>query len=217
MFYRPVQFDNRYFGKSIHYKQIDFAHLSSIIPAFEQRITDWYISPADLLAADWHNAFSVAAFDCLLIDTLAQFDAGASQSAKTMFIEYVKKTFPQFRTPLPAPIKRPGKADITLPAEVLYFAFRCGILHEAHIPPYAQMIPEPGIVRAQATGIATYPDGTDCCAVILDPLRLYSEIKTVFKKYLSSLLDPAPLNDLLRINFKKKFTANYGIDIMSAA
>lgn len=218
MFYHPVPYGGRHFSKTIEYSAIDFTKMASVVPAFEARLTDWYITPGELLTAGkdgWHNAFSVCALCCLLIDTLAQFEQ--NKSGKKVFMDFAKSKFPIFAVPLPLPIERPpGKKKIKTPAEALYFGFRCGILHEAHIPPYAQILPEPAIVRTQAGGITTYADGSDCVSVILDPLKLFEVLTTVFKKYPKDLLDPDPAHDLIRVNFKAKFTTSFGIDITAA-
>ncbi|MCA9052926.1 MAG: hypothetical protein KDA75_03770 [Planctomycetaceae bacterium] len=221
MFYRPVQYAGRHFSKTIQYSAIDFQKMSSIVPAFEARLRDWYITPCDLLCTGpdaWHNAFSVCALSCLLIDTLAQFEK--NKSGRKSFIDFTKSHFPAFATPLSAPIRRPPPDDaprdnIVNPAQALYFGFRCGILHEAHIPPYVQMLPEPNIVRTQATGITTYATG-DCMSVILDPLRLFAALNIEFQQYIANLLDPDPAHDTLRVNFKAKFTNSFGIDITTA-
>jgi hypothetical protein len=215
VFYQPIQTD-RFFSRSKLYTSIDWTKLSDIVPAFMERITDWYIGPGSALAGDWHNAFSVMAVDCLLIDTLAQFERGKDESDRTTFIEFVKATLPPFAVTLSPAIKRPGKADITTPAEALYFGFRCGILHEAHIPPYAGLHPEPGLVRIVPTGHTRYADGTDCTAVMMDPVRLFRELETIFERYILNLLDPSTVHDPLRAAFKKKFTSSFGIDITNA-
>lgn len=216
MFYQPVYAD-RHFSKEIEYSAIQWAKLSSIVPAFRARIFDWYFEPAKLLAKDWHMSFSVAAIDCLLIDTMAQFEKGAAKSKGEFFIDFLADKLPQFAVPLPAIIKCPnGKPPITTPAEAMYYGFRCCILHEAHIAPYCQILPEAQIVRAEATGKTKYADRTDCCAVVIDPPKLLEALERLFEKYIADLLDVNRKNDGLRRNFKKKFTSNYGIDIAVA-
>jgi hypothetical protein len=188
--------------------------MASIVPAFMERITDWYIGPGSLLASDWHNAFTVMAIDCLLIDTLAQFEQGISESTGPIYVDYVRRKLPEFSPRLPAPIKRPTRPDLLTGADVLYSGFRCSIVHEAHIPPYASINPEPGIVRYVASGHAIYADGTDCTAVFVDPIRLFRKLESIFEEYIHSLLDPTQTT--LRSMFKRKFTSNYGIDISAA-
>ena len=130
MFYQPVQGADRHFSREILYKDIDWTKLTSIVSAFKARIEEWYIVPAKMLATCWHNSFSVAALDCLLIDTLAQFENGSLSSGRQIFMDYVGNKIPQFAVPLPVRIRRPGNdGDMTTPAHALYFGFRCGILH----------------------------------------------------------------------------------------
>ncbi len=217
MFHQPMQSPDRFFSSKTLYVKIDWTKMSSIVNAFMERITDWYIAPGSILAGDWHNAFSVMAIDCMLIDTLSQFENGAPESSGPMFIDYAKRKLPQFAVSLPAPIRRPTRPDMTTAADVLYSGFRCGIVHESHIPPYASVNPEPGIVRCVASGHAKYADGTDCPAVFVDPVRLFRALeKLFFEEYIVRLLDNNPSNIGLRTNFKKKFTSNYGIDIMNS-
>ncbi len=222
MFYQPVQSHDRYFARDIRYVEINWTVLGSVIEAFRARIEQWYIAPANTLALCWHNAFSVAALDCLLIDTLAQFEHGADKSSASVFIDFVKAKWPQFASPLPANIRRDPKnkkgkiKDITNPAEALYYGFRCGILHEAHIPPYCQMDHEPNIVRTAPSGTVRYKDGSDCCAVILDPVELLKSLELNFNCYIESLLDANSKYEKLRSNFKKKFRDSFGICIDAA-
>ncbi len=216
MFYRPIPYTGRHFSRKIEYSAIDWNTFSTVVDAFKARISEWYIVPAKLLAKDWHNSFSVAALDCLLIDTMAQFEKGVPESKSDIFIEFVKAKLPQFAVRLPANIRRPSRQPITTPAEALYFGFRCGILHEAHIPPYCQVLPESNIVRTETTGITTYDSGDDCCTVVLDPTTLLAALETLFETYISNLLDTDMNYDTLRANFKKKFTSSYGIDINAA-
>ncbi|QDV37529.1 hypothetical protein [Tautonia plasticadhaerens] len=216
MFHRPVQAPDRHFSRSTLYVKIDWSKLSSVVYAFMDRITDWYIGPGSNLASDWHNAFSVMAIDCLLIDMLAQFEKGAAESSASMYVDFVKRKLPEFAPNLPAPIRRPTRPDLVTGADVLYSGFRCGIVHEAHIPPYAAINPEPGIVRYVAAGHAVYADGTDCSSVFVDPIRLFRKLEGVYESYIAQLLDPDPSNENLRLMFKRKFTSNYGIDVSGA-
>jgi len=217
MFYRPIPYAGRHFSRNTEYSAIDWKKLSSVVHAFNEKISEWYIVPAKLLATDWHHSFSLAALDCLLIDTMAQFEKGVRESTSDIFIDFVKAKLPQFAVHLPAKIRRPnGKREITTPAEALYFGFRCGILHEAHIPPYCQVLPEANIVRTETSGMTTYGSGGDCCTVVLDPTKLLTALETHFATYISNLLDTDMKNETLRANFKNKFTSNYGIDINAA-
>lgn len=56
MFYCPVKYAGRHFSKTIEYTNIDFTKLSSIIPAFADRISDWYLTPTAVLAASGAHA-----------------------------------------------------------------------------------------------------------------------------------------------------------------
>lgn len=221
MFYRPVEYAGRHFAQTTEYSTITWGQLSSIVSAFEERITQWYIVPGDILMAGpdgWHRSFSLAAIDCMLIDTLSQFEKGSARSSRGKFIDYVERKVRVFQTQIVPPIRCPAPdPDIATFGQALYFGFRCSILHEAHIAPYCQILPEPNIARQQASGITTYSDGTTpCSSVILDPQKLFEAMKLVFADYIRDLLDPAGTFNILRTNFKKKFKASFGKNIDSA-
>ena len=221
MFYRPVEYAGRHFAQTTEYSAIDWNRLSSIVVAFQERITQWYIVPGDLLMAGpdgWHRSFSLAAIDCMLIDTLSQFENGSSRSSRRRFIDYVERKVPVFQTQIVPPIRCPAPdPDITTFGQALYFGFRCSILHEAHIAPYCQILSEPNIARQQASGISTYADGTTpCSSVILDPQKLFAAMKVVFADYIRDVLDLSASFNILRVNFKKKFKASFGKNIDGA-
>lgn len=216
MYHQPVQTPDRHFSSKDLYVRIDWNRLDSIVPAFMNRITDWYIGPGSLLAAEWHHAFSVMAINCLLIDTLSQFEAGVAEGTPQLYVNYVKAKLPEFDADFLAPIRRQTRPDMTNGAQVLYAAFRCGIVHEAHIPPYVGIRPEPNIVSYEAAGHATYANGDPCTAVFVDPIRLFRRLEDIFQEYIVQLLTPNAAYDHLRAMFKQKFTSSYGIDITNA-
>ena len=214
---------NRYFSKEVRYSQIDWSNLDQIVDAYRQRIQDWYLGPAKELAKNGHFAFSVMALNCLLIDTLSQFVAGIDSSKPAEFKKFICKRLPStYSCKLKTTIQHDdGKQTATLAdvADVLYHGFRCGILHQAHIPPYGGV--DPGAdhaARAEVSGLVKYKSsGADCPSVIVNPLTLLEDLDETFEAYLRELKDRDPKNDQLRANFKKKFSTSFGIDVNTAA
>jgi hypothetical protein len=211
----------RYFSSKVRYSEIDWSNLDQIVDAYRQRIEDWYFDPARELAKNIHFAFSVMALNCLLIDTMSQFVAGIDSSSKKKFIEFIRNRLPgMYSCVMRSTIRHYDVRPAILKdvAEVLYYGFRCGILHQAHIPPYGGV--DPGAdppVRVDVSGLVKYTgSGADCPSVIINPLKLLGQLGAAFEVYLQELKDRDPKNDQLRENFKKKFSASFGIDIRGA-
>jgi hypothetical protein len=228
MCYEPVP-SERFFNSKQKYSDIVGQPLDVVIAAFEQRLRDWYIGPIDKLKQDpehWQFAFAVMAMNCLLIDTLSQFEAGSLASDREIFVKFIKCKLPRYACPLTSPLKhwyfdgqkhKHCSKDLTDSAEVLYHGFRCGILHQAHAPlycgvavgatPIEQTI---GQVKYAAVGGQA---SADCLSVSINPWHLFDELKTLFGCYIQSLKDADPKNDVLRDNFKKKFLDSFGVKI----
>lgn len=221
MIYEVVQ-ANRYFDKDRLYSEIDWTKLDQIVDAFQKRIQDWYLDPAKELAKNGHFAFSVMALNCLLIDTLSQFACNEDFSDPKTFKKFITDKLPQYAVTLsPAILHNDGKRKINLAdvADVLYHGFRCGILHQAHITPYGLV--DPGAsqpVRQEISGHVKYKSsGSDCPAVVINPLKLLEDISNVFDGYLKELTDRDTKHDQLRVNFKDKFSKSFGVDVNSAS
>lgn len=213
---------NRYFSREVRYSQIDWSNLDQIVDAYRQRIQDWYLDPAKELAKNVHFAFSVMALNCLLVDTLSQFVAGIDSSNPTEFKKFICKRLPSsYSCNLKTPIQHDdGKKTKPLRdvADVLYHGFRCGILHQAHIPPYGGVAPgAKHAVREVSGGVKYKTSGAYCPSIIVDPLALLEDLDEAFEAYLRELKDRNPKNSQLRTNFKKKFSASFGIDVNAAA
>jgi hypothetical protein len=213
MFYQPVR-DQRYFTSEELYSQIDWTDFRKVVDAFRRRLEGWYVTPAQIIRDhSWHYSFALMALDCLLIDALSQYYYGVTTSSRTTFKDFVKESLPALAS-LPAPIKCPGAADLKTYADVLYAGFRCGILHEAHVPLYGGMSPLAARLYAfEPTGYTKYHDGTDCPTVQVDPVVLFDELKKVFAVYLSDLVNPDARHDDRRAKFKAKFSSSFGIDV----
>ena len=219
MFYEPV-LAARWFKPGIKYSDINWNSFPAIVSEFDGRIREWYLNPGKTLACiSGHYAFSVMALACMLADTLSQFYTGAPQSARGTFIDFVRQQFPEFAQPLPAAINRPpgsNPATITDYAQALYFGFRCGILHEAHVTPYGAIASQAAMLEFHAAGATRYQSGADCPTVSIDPKRFLDALEAFLVTYVSQLINPDAAHDPLRTAFKAKFHFSFGIDITNA-
>ena len=94
----------------------------------------------------------------------------------------------------------------------LWSGFRCGIVHEAHVPLYGRLWGVAGVFDFVSNGFAIYADtGADCPTVNVNPGEFAKEVVGVFKSFIRELKRPASI--VLRANFRKKFLVSYGIDI----
>lgn len=213
--YKPVR-DQRFFNRLHKYSQIDWNNEAKVIGEFKIKLEDWYVKPAKALTHIPDTGFTVLALTCMLIDTLSQFEAGAQQSGRSIFMQWVRKHFRNcartFKTPI---LKNAGSTDTEVSdyAEALYFAFRCGVLHESHSAVYSGIVGQKRAFRYHQKGLTTYGDNTPCPTVVIDPGRLLKRVLAVFNDYFEKLLDGDPRHQPLRDNFKKKFLTSYGIDI----
>lgn len=218
-FYTPIQ-SARAFRRGKRYDQIDWNNFGKVIEEFHGRIDDWYIIPTKKLISmeeGGHFVFPIMAMTCLLIDTLSQYyygaDKGSLNSSGAKFRDFLIDRLPHRTGLLPSPIKLPDGKRLTRFEEVLWSGFRCGILHEAHIPLYGALYGVESVIEFQANGSTKYSDGTDCPTVICFPQRLFDELETVFIKYMDDLLNPVPAFDDLRRRFKVKFENSFGVII----
>jgi hypothetical protein len=221
-FYTPVQ-NVRAFRRMTGYDQINWNDFREVVNAFHGRIDDWYILPTKELIRHregGHYAFAIMALNCLLIDTLSQFYYGALTSSGRRFKDFVRDCIPTLAGNLPTPINQPVSQHnqtgdpLRTYEEVLYTGFRCGILHQAHVPLYGVLAGVPGPFDFQAAGVTRYTsNNADCPTVICHPQRVFEEVETAFIKYLTDLLTPGAATDPLRRNFKTKFEDSFGVTI----
>lgn len=220
MQYVPVQTE-RHFDRETFYDKIDWKDLKDILKHFELRLRDWYIEPAETLRkTTGHYAFSIMAINCLLIDTLSQFETGAPKSSGKRFIDFSKKHLSGFggtgHTSIRATDRNGNPTTLMDFSEILYVGFRCGILHQAHIPLYGAVDPGYAKVVGVEAGATKYADGTDCPTVVINPLLLFDNVGNCFGNYMAKLWDSDASNDTLRAAFATKFKNSFGIDISKA-
>ncbi len=220
MFYTPV-LAGRIFSPGVLYSDIDWRSLREVVTAFEKRIREWYVQPARALeAASGNYAFAVMALNCLLIDTLSQFFRGETHSKRSVFLSFISLKLPAYSQRLRVPIERPAgckPAALEDVAQVLYFGFRCGILHEAHVPLYGAIFGLPTPVQVEPVGNTQYSDSRACPTVIIDPHQLLDALDQVLSQYTADLMDADPAHDSLRVAFKAKFGSSFGVDLAGAS
>jgi len=101
---------------------------------------------------------------------------------------------------------------------VLYHAFRCGIVHEAHVAPYGLVNGGVRVVEFRPSGYTHYAaTGADCPAVVINPWLLHDQVKAALAGYVANLKDHDAKFNELRDKFKHKFTESFGVDIQGAA
>lgn len=226
----------RLFAVGLKYSDIDWDSLSEVLDAFRKRIDQWYMQPVRLLRAQegQHGAFAALGITCLLIDALCQYDNGKPTSNRGLFIKYVKDRLPQYVRAISPPIRLPKvdsqsceydrtstgtlrTRDIKCVSEALYSIFRCGILHEAHVPLC-------GVISGLKTKrfsvrprtLANYTDnGASCPVILIDPWKLFDDVSASFDDLLTRVSAAAP-TATARKNFNTKFQSAFGIDISSA-
>lgn len=183
-----------------------------------------------------HYSFVVMALTCMLIDTLAQFQKGLLKSIDKECIRFIKENLPSYSNPLTEAIYgyRPRDPEILSEdpieerlktiANVLFSGCRCGILHEQHAPLYCQIYPGNKKPEFKATGRANYgpgaianTNGDECPVIIIYPEHLFFEVLSYFESYISNLKNSAAEFNDDRINFKKKFSHSFGVDITDAS
>ena len=103
MFYTVTR-DSRLFKPGTLYDRIDWTNLDAIADAFADRVSEWYVRPAEALkAVSGHFAFGAMALNCVLIDTLSQYYSGSDFSTGDHFKNFVRVSFPDFTVKLPNP------------------------------------------------------------------------------------------------------------------
>jgi hypothetical protein len=232
-FYMPVQ-NARAFRREKPYDKVNWNNFREVLDEFHGRMDYWYILPAKELGKNGHFVFPVMAINCLLIDTLSQYyygkdlspteqkkpenkrknpiGSGSLESCGAKFKDFLVARLKHRTGVLPTKITT-ARGDLLTYEDVLWSGFRCGILHEAHIPLYGAIYGVENVLDFQPTGFTKYADGTDCPTVICFPQRLLDELETAFIEYIGDLLNPTPAFDDLRRRFKTKFEDSFGVTI----
>jgi hypothetical protein len=141
---------------------------------------------------------------------LSQYNDGLNESNRNNFIYFAESNIPCFNTAFSNSIDyyyddRHIIIDNT--AKVLYYAFRCGILHEARISLFGGIakLSENEIYKYYPTGRAYYDDGSDCPFVHIDPYNLICQVHKLLINYCDRLKRNDQSDDDLRTKFKNSF------------
>lgn len=216
--YRPTM-DRRFFASETKYSDIDWSQMDKAIEAFKNSLFDWYVRPCEELAKENHNGFAIMLLSCTLVDALSQYAAGEENASRTTFIAFVKDRFPDFANELPTQVRAwDGNKQISIItySEALYYGFRCGIVHEAHVKLYTGIASQNDVVNCEPSELTKYDDGSNCPTVIIDPNRFFAQLNDVFEAYFAELLRSDKNGDDLRRKFAIRFKISYGIDLSTA-
>lgn len=163
----------------------DWNHAVGVL---RHRLWARYVDPVDaLIAAEPVEprqrtiGFTVLAIDCLLVEAYASFRWGLLTTERMS--RRVFKTFLSTRTRFRGFFDR-ARADR------FYFDYRCGILHQAEIPPQCRIWSVGPLWREDAN--VTYVNRT----------VFHHELKADLEEYFSHLRDPNHAR--LRSNFRRK-------------
>ncbi|TAL61320.1 MAG: hypothetical protein EPN88_14890 [Bacteroidetes bacterium] len=167
---------------SSKHKFSDFltADYNKKIEIFQTRINDWYFRPINELINDDNNGFPVILLSCTLIDTMSQFQFGAQFDDTKVYLYFLRNNIPEFQQKLKKPIKhtyKNRKIQLTDYAEVFYFGFRCGLIHESRIIH--------GEIDGSSPNILAWNSNFDI--LTLNYKKLYDRIILIFNKYISNL------------------------------
>lgn len=211
--YKPV-LEGRWFRPNTRYADIDWSKFDVAVEAFRGRLEAWYFAPAKLLGDAPDAGFAEAALTCLLIDTLCQYYLGTSSSTGNQFKDFARGQL-GLSDPLPSPIRRDpamqGPNELLDLADVLYHGFRCGILHEAHVPLFGAINGQDTLASFHPNAFTTYLDGTPCLTVVVDPGKLRAHVANWFDHYIERLLNLDAAHDNLRVAFRRKFEMSFGV------
>lgn len=205
----PVD-SERWFSPGVRYSNVDWNDFQSVVRSFDERLNKWYLDVAGNLPSD--SGFAKVALCCLIIDTLSQYRYGLTRSAGRDFRKFIRYYIPELRGPLQTTIRVPGSgANYTEKEEVLWSAFRCGILHEAHVPLFGGIDGgKSAAFTEEAPGTsANFDDGTPCPTYVLDPGKLLQVVKVATATYIEELL-AIPPNREVRQKFAHKVKRSFG-------
>jgi hypothetical protein len=159
------------------------------IEIFKTRIAGWYVDATDLLIetdesklpTERRFGFVVMAIDCLLIETLAAFREGLTDTQKQS-----KRIFSNFL----ATQSLFGNHFTVTRAEQFYSEFRCGILHQAEVG---------GASRVWSVGEVIRDDSGK---LTVNRTEFHKLIKAEIESYAQELENPSDAG--LRANFREK-------------
>ena len=161
-----------YYAPNITFNAILLYKPAEIIDAFEKRITDYYLNPADMLNK---NMMAFGAGDLIFdaIDAIAKYELHGGSVGKR-FKEWINK-LPDFKKLTWAELER------------VYDEFRNGVTHEARIKNGGQFTYDIDKAVEIRGGI-----------VLVNPSLLLNQVFEAFKKSISTIKDDK--NEQIRIS-----------------
>ena len=171
------------------------------IDIFQDRIEGRFLRQVDELLANKNKGirsfagFVIIAIDCLLIETLEQFNRGAKRTGKDED-EKIFHDFFQRSTPLASFFNTTDKT------RVFYNQIRCGILHQAQTK-------KKSIIHYRiGTPVLAWIDPNDISqGISLNRTKFHREVKNIFEDYLLELRKGRDLNLRRKMQRKMNFIA----------
>ena len=159
----------------------DEKNWKTAVDIFIDRIQGRYLSQIDLLSSDINsNGFVIMAINCLLIETLYQFENGFEETKEN------KKEYTAFLRKIDA-----NAFNTNRKAESFYSNIRCGILHSAQTKKGARLSDEEDFVVKMENSV-----------LLVSVKGVTNLLITYFNEYAKKLLDNNEIE--LRENFIKK-------------
>jgi hypothetical protein len=172
------------------------------IDIFQDRIEGRFLRQVDELLANKNkdirsfSGFVIIAIDCLLIETLEQFNRGVKRTGKDED-EKVFHDFFQRSTDLGSFFNTIDKT------RVFYNQIRCGLLHQAQTK-------KGSVIHYRiGTPILAWIDSTDISqGISLNRTKFHGEVRSIFNDYLKELRNGRNLNLMRKMKRKMDFIAN---------
>lgn len=166
---------------------------TNLVEIFSDRLNGRYLKPIELIQngnceISEFSGFSILSLDCVLIETLTQFDTGAKETP----YRKVKQSFVSFLTTKDN-FKKHFKNDDT--AKIFYDHFRNGLLHQAQTK-------DKSLIKIGQSKMVTKIEG----GLIIDRILFHQAIVDEINNYKSQLISGED-NKVKRENFitKMKF------------
>jgi hypothetical protein len=217
--FKPVQ-NARMFTHTKHYSDIDWTNINAVYDAFEEQITDWYLSPMHELEKDPRAGFPRVGLGCFVIDTVSQYSLGKPRGTRDLFKELIQNEMGALNIPITPPIQtlddKGRDLDIAGTSEAIYVGFRCGILHKAHSEIWCCVDGSLGVVSV-VPDITQDDQGKNVNTVVVNPKEFGMAVDDMFKRYMAALRTGSGFNNVIATElpgkFKTSFAASYGISL----
>ncbi|NDW09181.1 hypothetical protein [Dysgonomonas sp. 520] len=174
--------DNIHFSPSVLLKDLDLTNKNSLISAFEERMTEYFLKAIKLLN-DQNNAYASAIIEFSMIDALAKYSVRISPKEKNPVKYRVTK------------LLQNNFSLETVLSERAYDEFRNGLLHENNIKNSGQLC---------YTG-SSKSFSTERGCLIVNPRQLEIELRQFFQSYIEKLKTDEEVYSLFLSHIKGDF------------